>query len=174
MRDGVIRQTGQRYDAQRPRKAGHQEAIDAVSHRSGEELSEWPWVVFVGLLKQSQVSLSLFLVNDCGRISVADQQKREDEPANPAISVWERVGALECSVQPGEMLYQVAVRWLIAGRFLEPIAYKRWDDAWRRRPEASPQRLDIAGAIAPGVSSSRRLDKIGFADLSGSSAINCT
>ncbi len=98
----VVGKRRQRDQAGRPCDVGHDEAVEVLEHRSGDDLSERPVIAFVGSLECAQVRVALILEDDDRRVAQAHQHQVQREATHATVAVDEGVNALEPMMKLGQ------------------------------------------------------------------------
>ena len=115
----------------------------------GDEFSQGSVVSSVGALHRCEVSAALPLEDNHGRIAKPDKHEVHDEPSSPAVSVDERMHALELVVKARQFLRQPAINFAStdalrgSAYILHPVLYLGAHQRPGRRRHASWERVNV-------------------------------
>jgi hypothetical protein len=98
--DVVAGEGGERDESGRTSDGRHDESIEIVQHRSGDQLGECPGIAGVRRAQRPQVSRPLPLLDDRWRVSQPSELKVEQQPSDPAVAIEKRMNPFDSRACP--------------------------------------------------------------------------
>src|SRR2546429_8365551 len=92
-----------------PGEPREKEAVNAISHGTGQDFGKRPGVSTIRSSECVQVPRSVSLVDHSRRIPMPDEKEVRREPADSSVPVAERMNPLEASVEIGDEEHRVLV-----------------------------------------------------------------